>query len=775
MNKLLIPVLCVVLSLQSLAQRSQNKWQEHFSFANATKVVVTGSKVYSVTAGGLFYYNTDDNSINKITRINGLNDFGIRTIGWSQQHEVLLIAYNNSNIDLIKGSTVNNLPDIFRKQMTGDMNIYNIIFHEDDALLACGFGIVQVDLVRREIKETWFIGPDGGNIRVNDVEIFGNNIYAATSNGLLRADFMEANLADYRNWMQVNDVPGAGNMFSQLMVHAGSLVVTSTTGGQNGDALYRLTDAGWISYLPQIRTVSDAQTSGNSLTIAGASTAFVIDESHTVIRTINSYPTTGETIETIAPNSGITGGDGTTWLADNIYGLVRHTGQSAEYFFPEGPPDNRVFSLFENNGDLWVAPGGRDDSWTNIWQSARFQRFKDGRWTLFNQRNVPQLANFHDIVEIKTDPTDPDHIYVASWGGGLLEFRNGELINRFTNNNSPLQTALPDRPDEPYVRIGGLGFDSQNNLWITNSLVKNNLLKRSPAGEWEEFSLSEVTAVNIGRLIVTQDDDKWIQVPRGNDVYVVNADGSQQKHVQVTSYFSNGQQEIINRMNDVYAIAEDLDGAIWIGTSKGVAVYNNPQGIWDPGGMYAIQPGLNLNDGLYHPLLETETITAIAVDGANRKWMGTRNSGVYLVSEAGDHEVLHFNSDNSPLPSNNITSLAINKKSGIIYIGTSEGLVSYTGDAIAGEDTYANVYVYPNPVRETWDGPVTITGLIEETDIKITDIAGNLVHQSTSLGGQAVWDGKNLNGNRVRTGVYLILCTDRFGEETHIEKLLFIN
>src|SRR5690554_3374367 len=209
MNKLLIPVLCVVLSLQSLAQRSQNKWQEHFSFANATKVVVAGSKVYSVTAGGLFYYNTDDNSINKITRINGLNDFGIRTIGWSQQHEVLLIAYNNSNIDLIKGSTVNNLPDIFRKQMTGDMNIYNIIFHEDDALLACGFGIVQVDLVRREIKETWFIGPDGGNIRVNDVEIFENNIYAATSNGLLRADFMEANLADYRNWMQVNDVPGA--------------------------------------------------------------------------------------------------------------------------------------------------------------------------------------------------------------------------------------------------------------------------------------------------------------------------------------------------------------------------------------------------------------------------------------------------------------------------------------------------------------------------------------------------------------------------------------
>ncbi|MDD4108823.1 MAG: two-component regulator propeller domain-containing protein, partial [Prolixibacteraceae bacterium] len=361
-------------------------------------------------------------------------------------------------------------------------------------------------------------------------------------------------------------------------------------------------------------------------------------------------------------------------------------------------------------------------------------------------------------------------------GGGLLEFGGTTLINRYTNHNSPLLTALPGQPAEPYVRIGGLDFDAEGNLWITNSEVAKNLLKLTPGGEWESFTLPEVAdSKNIGQLIVTQDGDKWILVPRGNDAYVVGKNGEQSKRLLVTSYFNNGQKEIFNRMNDTYCITEDHKGDIWIGTSKGVAVYNNPGRIWDADNFYAVQPGLNLGDGLYHPLLETEVVTSIAVDGANRKWIGTRGSGVYLVSENGEDEILHFDSDNSPLLSNHITSVSINQKSGEVFIGTGSGLVSYQGDAVAGNEAFRDVYVYPNPVRETWDGPVIVTGLMEKTDIKITDITGNLVFKTTSLGGQAVWDGKNLNGRRVRTGVYLIFCTSHDGNLTHIEKLLFIN
>jgi hypothetical protein len=775
MNKFFILIISVFVAAQSIAQQQQSKWQEYLSFANGKKVAVAGNKVYCATGGGLFYFNTEDNSLNKITRVNGLSDFGISTIAWHEEQQLLLIAYNNSNIDLLKDNTITNLSDIKRKQITGDKNIYNITFIENEAFLSCGFGIVSVNLSRREIRETWFIGPNGSALRVNDVEVFEPFIYAATNSGLYKANFNNPNLIDYRNWERETNIPQSGRKFSHLMVHGGSLIANFTPDEYSQDAMYQFTGTAWIPYLPGIQYVTDAQVTGNYLTIASRAEFYLVNENHTIEGMANSYPFAGQTETIISPRSVKMSSDGVLWIADNNYGLVKYSNQSAEYFYPEGPTDNRVFSLYTNNGDLYVTPGGRTDSWSNIWQLPRFHQYRNREWNTFSKNNIPEMEGFFDVVEITAHPSNPDHLFLASWGGGLLEILNGELINRYTNLNSPLQSALPDEPDTEYVRIGGLDFDSEGNLWVTNSDVDNNLLKLTPGGVWDTISLTGVTNKNIGKIIITQNNDKWIQVPRGNDAYVVNHDGSQKKRLLVTSYFNNGQQEIVNRMSDVYCMAEDLEGAIWIGTSKGVAVYNSPQRIWEPGSFFAVQPSLDLKDGLYHPLLETASITAIAVDGANRKWIGTSNSGVYLVSETGEKEVLHFTVENSPLLSNNITALAIDSNSGEVFIGTSEGLISYKGDAITGKDAYANVYVYPNPVRETWDGPVTITGLVEETDVKITDISGNLVHHSTSLGGQAVWDGRNLNGNRVKTGVYLVLCTDEYGERTHIEKLLFIH
>lgn len=203
---------------------------------------------------------------------------------------------------------------------------------------------------------------------------------------------------------------------------------------------------------------------------------------------------------------------------------------------------------------------------------------------------------------------------------------------------------------------------------------------------------------------MTSADDKWIILPRGRDLYVVDKEGARKKQLPVTSYFNNGEQEIFNRMNDVYAITEDLEGEIWVGTSRGVAVFANPRRVWNEDNFYAYQPSLELNDGLYHPLLEKETVTAIVVDGANRKWLGTRNSGLYLVSERGTAELLHFNTDNSPLLSNTITSLAMHPVSGELFIGTDQGLISYQADAPAGRENLAGVYVYPNPVRRVITG-----------------------------------------------------------------------
>jgi len=776
--KKILPFLAGFICLFGVsAQRQQGSWKYYLSFARGFKIVEAGSKIYCATEGGLFYFDRQDNSIQVFSEINGLNDFGIHNINYSKDNQVLIVAYNNSNIDLVYDSGVINISDIKRKQITGDKNIYNISFSEDEAFLSCGFGIVVINLSKKEIKDTYYIGEGGSPLRINDIEIFESFVYAATDQGILRAEKNESNLLDYNNWEQVLNIPHYMDKFNQLAVHAGSLLANYTPDQHTQDEMYRLNGGQWNRYVPQINFIYDVSVNGDYMAVAGRNEIFIVDRNHHLTGKVNRYLFDDKEVFPVNPGSAIRTDDGSVWVADYEYGMVRISGEDFEIICPEGPEDNKVFFLTSSgNGNLWVAAGGRNDTWNNLFEIPRFRMLGHGQWSEYSKDEYPGMDGFFDIVNLAVDPSDPQHFFAGSWGGGLLEFYGGELLNRFTNYNSLLQTALPDQPGEPYVRIGGLDFDEEGNLWITNSEVSENLLKLTPDDEWESFILPEIADTKtVGQVIVTENGDKWIVVPRGQDAYVVGNNGTQKKRLIVTSYFNNGEREIFNRMNDIYCIAEDLKGAIWLGTSKGVAVYNNPRQIWDTEEFYAIQPSLDLNDGLYHPLLETETVTAIAVDGANRKWIGTRGSGVYLVSDDGEEEIIHFSNEDSPLISDNITAITVNHVNGEVFIGTGKGLVSYQGDAIGGKDAFANVYVYPNPVRETWDGPVIVTGLMESTDVKITDITGNLVFQTTSLGGQAVWDGKNLNGNRVRTGVYLVFCTSKNGEETHIGKLLFIN
>ena len=772
-RKLIISTLAVLWIFQAVAQRAQGSWQDYLSYASAVKIALSPTKVFCATTGGLMYYDLEDNSVNKFSTIAELSDFGIKTIAYSEENNVLVIAYNNCNIDLIYGTQVFNLTDIKRKQISGDKTINNISFVGSEAYFSTSFGIVVLNLDKREIKDTYFIGDGGSSIVVNDVTADDNYLYAATNNGILKADRTGSNLLDYHNWSRIEDIPHADQKFNHLINHQGRIIANYTPGEWFNDAMYILNGTSWDPYQPLIRYVFDMQENGKDLAIASREQLFIVDENDNVVQRINEYILNNKTISPINPQSVGIYSNGNIWIADYVNSLVKVSGNNYESGFLVGPLDNTVFSLNYSGSGLWVTPGG-----TRGFEIPRFERFEDNQWVYFAKDNHPELDGdlFRNIVKIAVDPKDASHFFVASWGGGLLEYKNDEFVHRYTNLNSPLETALPQQPNEPYVRIGGLDFDPDGNLWITNAESSKALHKLAPDGEWESFNLSEI-GINkaLGPVIVTQNEDKWVVVSRGFDAYVVNKTGEQKKRLLVTSYFNNGENEIFNRMNDIFSIVEDNEGAIWIGTTKGVAVYTNPSRIWDSESFYAIQPSLDLNDGLYHPLLETETVTAIAVDGANRKWLGTQNSGVYLVSASGDKEIMHFTSENSPLLSNTITAITINQDNGEVFFGTDEGLISYLGEAIGGKDSYANVYVYPNPVRETYDGPVTVTGLKENTEVKITDISGNLVFRTKSLGGQAVWDGKNLNGNRVKTGVYLVLCNDESGEETHISKLLFIH
>lgn len=771
-----------VLSLFSkamFAQPAVGEWTDYQSYASAKNVVDTGTKIYCVTTGGLFSYSKTDNSIQKMTGINGLSDTGVERVAYSSENKVLLIAYQNANIDLLFGNEVFNLADIKRKQIPSSKTINNIFFSGKLAYLSCGFGIVVINLERKEIKDTYYIGNEGDYMNVLDMASDGNYLYAATANGVYKASANEPNLQNYANWKKETSIPGANDKFSEIEYVNGKIIANRTTANDDwaGDKLFQLNDQSWIAILPDINYVSEMTTSGEYLVVSSREEVFVYNRSYELVKRVNRYSISGKEIKPINTACAVLDSQNVLWIADPSNGLVK-VGTQDEKIRPEGPYDNKVFSLSMNGSDLWVAPGGRDNAWGNLYLDPKFQLYRAGKWSVFDRTTFEVTNDFRDIVCVVPDPKNQDRFFAGSWGGGVLEFNSGKFTKRHDNLNSSLQTQLPAKPTEPYVRIGGMAFDKTGNLWVANSGVEKIMSVYQTDGTWKSFSTPEVAnKYSIGKLVVTRNDDKWVVVPRakGLGVFAMNATNDQTRAMNVVARFENSDGPIYTEMSDVYTIAEDLNGEIWIGTSTGVAVYSNPQRIWTESTLYATRPGVNLNDGFFHPLLEKETITAIAVDGANRKWIGTKSSGIFLVSENGDTELEHFNTDNSALPSDEILDIAINHHTGEVFIGTSAGIISYMGVATKGNDLFSDVYVYPNPVRESYQGTIVVKGLMDETDVKITTVSGNLVYKTTSLGGQAVWDGRNLNGNRCKTGVYLVFLTDPAGEQTKVTKLLFIH
>ena len=384
---------------------------------------------------------------------------------------------------------------------------------------------------------------------------------------------------------------------------------------------------------------------------------------------------------------------------------------------------------------------------------------------------------YKDFYRIAIDPMDPEHYFVASWGYGLFEFQQDSLIKVYREGNSSLQSIIPG----DYFRLGGLTFDYEGNLWVSNASVGSPISVLKKNGEWKSFDLGNKLSSSIytGDIIADQNGYKWMILTSQTRGLVVmddngtidNTDDDRYEVVDVKDEYNS----IIT--NDIYSIAEDKDGNIWLGTNKGILVYYNPSAVFDKENFYAQPIIIPRNDGSGQgdPLLGTESVTSIVIDGANRKWLGTRNAGVSLVSDDGLSQLLNFTAENSPLLSNSITSIAINEKTGDVYFGTDKGIISYTADATGGAENYNSVYVFPNPVRENFTGDIAISGLLENTLVKITDLNGNLVFETISLGGQALWDGKNFRGEKVKTGVYLVFCSSEDGELSHVGKFLVVH
>ena len=750
----------VLLPLQG--QISLGQWRTHLPYRYCNIVEATNNRVYCAATGGLFSYNLTDNSIEKISKIDGLSDNGVSAMRWNDEHETLILAYQNSNLDIIRQGMILNLPDIMKKQIPGDKSIYHIEFLGQRAYLSTGFGIVLVNLEKNEINETYYIGDNGQALKVNQVAIDGTHIYAATDQGLRRGLLSDPFLVDFNSWELIYDIPNSTGIFQSVAHYSGALFASWKDPSGVQDMVYYHNGSGWASY-PYFSAEQcyEIKNQGEFLTLVDEKGTSLINDSWLVIRELKSGH----------PRSASMDDEGDLWMADYGGGLITDQGGNKWSIIPNGPSTTSVYDLEASGNVLYAVQGGVSGSWNNLFKSALLEYFIDEQW---DTRAHPDVR---DLVTLAVDPADPSHVFAGSWGYGLLEFQEGEEDRRYTPSNSSLQSIIAGGN---FVRIGGIFFDPQGNLWMTNTGVAEPISVLKSDGTWKSFRadnlITEFSA--LGNILVTQSGHKWVIVPRGNGLFAMD-DGYT---IDDTSDDIYEKVSVVDRFgkvitNDVRSFAEDRSGNLWLGTNQGILVMYGPYRLFTEGSVYAQEILIPRNDGtgLADPLLGTQVVTAIEVDGANRKWLGTSGGGAYLVSDDGLQEIAHFNSNNSPLLSNTIIDISVDGVSGEVFFGTDKGIISYKGDALQGSRNFSQVVVYPNPVRENYEGPVAIKGLMEQTNVKIMDVGGNLVYETESMGGQALWDGTNFRGDRVATGVYMVYLSNADGSFSHVTKLLFIH
>ncbi len=750
MKKILFISLAILTSTLQAQSIKVGDWRDHLSYFETYDVCSQGDVLYTSTDKALFTYNKYDHSIERLNTLKGLSDANVSAINCSET--ILIIGYENGNIDLIQQGEIENLADIKRASLIANKKINSINIEDNKAYLSCGFGIVVVDLLKKEIKDSYYIGEAGTYINITATSISQNKIYAATENGLYFANLNSENLADFQAWNKAEFKPNS--KINLLETYANKLFVNLQGNSFNTDSLYTFDGTNWELFSHPYSNVS-LKVNDSELTVTSLYGIHVYNENLETVKHLSSGEFNYSKKEFRA---GIYI-DGEFWIADKYNGLLYYYKGISERLIPTGPYKSDVAQIHNYENEIWLAHGSKNENWDPTWSKNEVSTLINDSWT-----HTTRLVEngIHDPVAIvkKENIT-----YIASWQNGIVEMIENEITNIYDDSNSSLQKR---HPHNDWINIGGIAFDSDGNLWCTNAQTQEPLSVKYYNGEWESFSLGNTVTEgqNLAKLLIDENDTKWIQL-KNNGLIVFDEKRTGTK----TKKISNGENNGNLSSDRVFSMAEDLDGEIWIGTDNGVCVFYEPKDIFEGEQASTI---IVTKDGHNTHLLNGLLINDIEVDGANRKWFATNNSGVILSSENGTEEIYHFTAENSPLFSNKVIDIEVNQESGEVFFATDKGLISYRSGATQGSENFSNVVVFPNPVKPNYQGSISIKGLLTNAVVKITDISGNLVYKTTALGGQANWDGKKTNGKEVSSGVYLIFCSDEDGKENHVSKLLII-
>lgn len=765
-----IIVSCLLASFATAQEGiSIGNWRTHLPYQKVIAVEPVGSKVYAATQYELFYYDTQDNSINILNKINGLSDIGISTMRYNTSQRKLFVAYTNANVDLIdKDGNIHNMSDIKDKNIVGNKSINHVYFDGDLAYVACGFGIVVFDLKKEEVKDTYYIGTQGDMVNVTDVAIYNGRIYACTDDGVYYAAQDAQNLANYAAWNFDNSLIHPHLAYTELEVF-GDKMLLNYKGGFNADTIFVYDGNHW-SYFDK-ENVSEKQEMrayDNQLLLVNRYSVSVHDHNFNQLQSIHSPGGSIEPLSMAIDNSGM------FWIGDTKRGLIRTSdGWNNMDVKPNGTASKNVFELKAYDDQVWIATGGHAANWGKRYMREGVARF-DGMWTILNNTTLPDFNNYTDFICTATNPNNPSETYVGTWGSGVLKFKDNELVEVYNAENS---TLSPWVSDPSLINISGLAFDSKGNLWVANTGASNLLSVMETNGTWHSYNLGgSLSAIDIGTLLIDHNDYKWI-TRRNGEVIVFNDNGTldnptDDQTVNLNSAVDNGKLA-----GFVNCLAVDSKGKVWAGTDKGPCLFDDTRKIFNGSNFDATQVRVPRNDGTdqYDFLFaESSVLSMAALQGSDKIWFGLE-SGVYLMSfENKPKEIHYFNTGNSPLLDNAVTTIAIDK-SGEVFFGTASGVISYRSEYATPDPYISDVIAYPNPVRLGYNGFVGIKGLVSNSLVRITTVDGAFVTQLISEGGQATWDCTTINGEKVEPGVYLIFVSTEQGTDKFATKILIMN
>lgn len=713
-------------------------WRSHFNYNRTHLVEIVDERVYCAAQSGLFYLDTSDNSLNKLSKIQGLSDTRVTAMAYDNDLKIFVLGYDNGNIDILVNDEILNVTKIKKSDINDSKTINAITIRNGLIYVSTNFGVIVIDYESGEVLEAYQnLGVQGESLKINGVVFKDDLIYLASNIGVLRGEISpNINLQDFNNWQR----------FEETLVSDKKIVSITSIGSEifasDGTSLFSYNGTNWVD-------IEYDDSGGEILKLRNRQDEVIIISE----KAINKLLIDGRVLNVAIgrqaiPKDAISTSNNVIWYADFTRGLARFENGENEYFVPNGIFEGVVGKIQLVEGKIVALPKSKSSLYQPINNGLGYAEFSDGNWQIISSNELMGIDNISAI-------SDDGNLF-GSFGDGILNKEEGII---YDNTNSTLTKGGMLFED---VLVADLSQDQNGVTWVASS-GNRPLHKRDIDGNWESYFFGISASSRPVGIKVNNLNQVWMQLSNTTSGGLLVFDPATNKSRYLTS--TNGKLPS-TKVTDFEFTKDD---ELWIGTENGLAFFPFFFGLVEDVSIEASRPIFN-NQFLF----EFESISAIEVDAGNRKWVGTKD-GLWLFEDNADELILNLNIDNSPIPSNNIIDLKIDPKTGELFISTDKGLVSFRSDATIGELFHQEVKIFPNPVLPGYTGLVGMSGLVDDAIIKITNVSGRLVKELRAAGGSTSWNVADYNGIRAESGVYLVFSSSSDGKETFVGKIAVIN